>query len=369
MSTDPALDAQVASLRYVNDGVPGLRRLRAPGGGFRYVGPDGAPVRDLATRRRIRSLAIPPAWTEVWICPHPEGHIQAVGRDARGRKQYRYHPRWREVRDATKYARLFELAQRLPEIRRRVSRDLARPGLPREKVLATVVRLLQTSLIRVGNPEYVEANGSFGLTTLRARHVTVARGSLRFEFRGKGGKHHVVDVADRRLAAIVRRCQELPGHELFQYLDEVGQRRTVTSTDVNLYLREIAGQEFTAKDFRTWAGTVLAAATLRDGPPDAAVDPRRRVVQAMEVVARRLGNTVAICRRCYVHPGVIDAYLEGRLQRVMGRATRARPGLDPVETAVLPLLKAARNGPLPVRGRRPACPAARPSRQVSARAS
>ena len=257
----PCATAEEASLRYVSDDTPGLRRVRV-GRGFRYVAADGSPVRDFAIRRRIRALAIPPAWTDVWICAAPGGHIQAVGRDAKGRKQYRYHARWRETRDATKYARLALFAERLPAIRRRVDEDLGRPGLPREKILAAVVRLLELSLIRVGNDEYAAENGSFGLTTLRDRHVTVLGSSLRFEFRGKGGKPHVVDVADRRLARIVRQCQELPGHELFQYVDEDGQRHAIGSADVNAYLREIAGEEFTAKDFRTWAGTVLAASAL-----------------------------------------------------------------------------------------------------------
>jgi DNA topoisomerase-1 len=342
-ATGSVAAAEAAALRYVSDGAPGLRRFRS-GRGFRYRSADGSPVRDFATRRRIRALAIPPAWTDVWICPTSEGHIQAVGRDARGRKQYRYHPRWREVRDATKYARLLPFARQLSAIRRRVSEDLARPGLPREKVLATVVRLLETSLIRIGNAEYTAANGSFGLTTLRTRHVTVEGASLRFEFRGKGGKRHVVAVADRRLARIVRQCQELPGHELFQYVDDEGQRHTIGSADVNAYLREIAGEEFTAKDFRTWAGTVLAASSLRDEALGSALQSKRTVARAIETVAKRLGNTAAICRQCYVHPGVIDAYLDGRLRRVMQRAARRRvaAGLDPDESAILSLLRPSR---------------------------
>ena len=340
-TTDPVAAAQSAALRYVSDGAPGIRRLRA-GRGFTYRTANGASVRDFATRRRIQALAIPPAWTAVWICPAPEGHIQAVGRDARGRKQYRYHPRWRETRDATKYARLALFAARLPAIRRRVDEDLARPGLPREKVLATVVRLLETSLIRVGNAEYAAANGSFGLTTLRARHVTVQGSSLRFEFRGKGGKDHVVDVSDRRLARIVRQCQELPGHELFQYVDEAGARRTVGSGDVNGYLREVAGEEFTAKDFRTWAGTVLAARLLQEEGARSESQAKRVVAEAIRAVASRLGNTAAICRKCYVHPGVLDAYRAGRLARLGRRAPRRpRPsGLEPDEAAIMPLLRA-----------------------------
>jgi DNA topoisomerase-1 len=337
----PAATVERATLCYVTDDTPGIRRFRS-GRGFRYLTADKSPVKDLLTRQRIRALAIPPAWTEVWICSTSEGHIQAVGRDARGRKQYRYHPRWRETRDATKYARLAMFAERLPAIRRRVSEDLARPGLPREKILATVVRLLETSLIRVGNVEYAASNGSFGLTTLRNRHVTVEGSSLRFEFRGKGGKRHVVDVADRRLARIVRQCQDLPGHELFQYMDDDGRRHSIGSADVNAYLREIAGEEFTAKDFRTWAGTVLAASSLRNDDFDSQSRARRNVARAMKAVATRLGNTAAICRKCYVHPAVINAYLDGTLRRATERAVRRRPapGLDREEAAILPILRA-----------------------------
>jgi DNA topoisomerase-1 len=356
--------AEAASLRYVTDGGPGITRFSA-GGGFRYRAADGSPVRDLPTRRRIRALAIPPAWTEVWICPTPHGHVQAVGRDARGRKQYRYHSRWREVRDATKYGRLVQFAERLPALRRRVAEDLARPGLPREKVLATVVRLLETSLIRVGNAEYAAANGSFGLTTLRSRHVRVEGTSLRFEFRGKGGKRHVVDVADRRLARVVRQCQELPGHELFQYVDDDGQRHTIASGDVNAYLRETAGEEFTAKDFRTWAGTVLAARALTGKLSGSETEAKRNVVEAIRAVAGRLGNTAAICRKCYVHPGVVDAYLGGTLDRIVRRSGQVRPvtGLDADERAVLPLLRtcARREGRSATRAtRRAAFPARAP---------
>jgi DNA topoisomerase-1 len=340
---EPALAAKAASLHYVNDQAPGLRRRRA-GHGFRYVTSAGSPVRDLATRRRIRSLAIPPAWTDVWICPSADGHIQAVGRDRRGRKQYRYHPRWREIRDATKYARMSLFAARLPVIRRRVARDLARPGLSREKVLATVLRLLETSLIRVGNAEYAETNGSFGLTTLCTRHVTIEGASLRFEFRGKGGKRHVVDVADRQLARIVRQCQELPGHELFQYLDDDGQRHPIGSADVNAYLRDVSGEEFTAKDFRTWAGTVLTASFLRNAGSDSESNPKRSIARAIETVATRLGNTATICRKCYVHPGIVDAHLDGTLRRITTRAGPNRPGsgLAPEEAAIVPLLRARR---------------------------
>jgi DNA topoisomerase-1 len=337
--TDPVDSARSAGLRHVTDEGPGIRRRRT-GTGFAYTGPDGRPVRDLETRRRIRSLAVPPAWTDVWICPVPNGHLQASGRDARGRKQYRYHPRWRAARDETKYARTLAFAAALPRIRARVEADLARPGLPREKVLATVVRLLETTCIRVGNEEYARANGSFGLTTLRAQHVDVSGATLRFSFRGKGGKRHDVDVRDARLARIVRRCQELPGHELFQYVDADGQRQTIDSADVNTYLRAISGDDFTAKDFRTWSGTVLAALAL-DGFPvsTSRVASRRNAVRAIEQVARRLGNTPAICRRSYVHPAVMEAYAAGVTLSALGDPRRAAGGLEPAEAAVVALLE------------------------------
>jgi len=332
---DPGESADAAQLRYVSDARPGLQRLRR-GRPFRYVGADGEPVRDLPTLARIRSLAIPPAWTEVWICPVAHGHIQAVGRDARGRKQYRYHARWRAVRDEAKFDRVIEFGRALPAIRERVERDLALPGLPREKVLAGVVRLLETTLIRVGNVEYARENRSYGLTTLRARHVTVAGARLRFEFRGKGGKHHTVDVSDRRLASVVRRCQDLPGHELFQYLDEAGQRQAIDSADVNDYLRAIAGEEFTAKDFRTWGGTVLAALALAAPDPEG-TDARRRLTAAVVAVAARLGNTPAICRKCYIHPDVVTAHVDGSLE--LGSNGRESGGLTQEEAAVLRLLE------------------------------
>jgi DNA topoisomerase-1 len=342
--TDPVGAAEAAQLRYVSDDAPGIRRLRAIRG-FRYVGPDGTPVRDLETRRRIRALAIPPAWTDAWICPTPRGHIQAVGRDAKGRKQYRYHARWREVRDATKYTRMVLFGERLPRIRQRARQDLTRPGLPREKVLATVVGLLETTLIRVGNAEYARSNRSFGLTTLRSQHVRVEGSTLRFEFRGKGGKRHVVDVAERRLARIVKQCQELPGHELFQYVDETGQRQTIGSTEVNAYLREISGEDFTAKDFRTWAGTVLAAIALQEFQSfDSEAQAKRHVVQAIETVAKRLGNTPAICRKCYVHPAVIEAYLDGTMAPVLKERAEEElrdslTDLQPEEATLLAFLR------------------------------
>jgi DNA topoisomerase I len=342
--TDPVDSARVAGLRYVTDHAPGIRRRRA-GKGFVYVGADARRVVESDTLRRIRALAIPPAWREVWICPLAHGHLQAVGRDARGRKQYRYHPRWRVVRDQTKYTRMIGFGRALPRIRARVAQDLARPGLPREKVLAAVVRLLDTTFLRVGNEAYARDNGSFGLTTLRNRHVDVSGATVRFEFHGKGGKLVNADVADRRVARIIRTCQELPGQELFQYVDEDGTRQTLDSADVNAYVREIADDDFTAKDFRTWAGTVLAALALRDGERgDSNAHIKRRVVRAVEQVARQLGNTPAICRNSYVHPAVIEAYLDGQVVRPWPRRKRpprAEPstGLRPEEAALLALLE------------------------------
>jgi DNA topoisomerase I len=334
--------AAAAGLRYVSDASPGIRRLRH-GRGFRYVAPDGTTVRDPALRDRIRRLAIPPAWRDVWICLLAHGHLQASGRDSKGRKQYRYHARWRELRDEAKYGRMVAFARALGAIRERTERDLARPGLPREKVLATVVQLLEATLIRVGNEEYARHNGSYGLTTLRNSHVAVAGSTLRFRFRGKGGKEHVVGMRDRRLSRVVKRCQDLPGYELFQYLDEAGERRSIESADVNAYLREASGEDFTAKDFRTWAGTVLAAWALNGMEPvSAARHAKRNVVRAIESVAARLGNTPAICRKCYVHPAVIDAYLDGSLAPSLRRRgrTASEKGLRQEEVRVLGLLAA-----------------------------
>jgi len=290
-------------------------------------------------------LAIPPAWRDVWICPIAHGHLQATGIDAKGRKQYRYHPRWRAVRDETKYDRMRLFGRALPGIRARVERDLARSGLPREKILATIVRLLETTLIRVGNEEYARQNASFGLTTMQDRHVDISGATLTFEFRGKSGISHSIDLTDRRLAKIVKRSQDLPGYELFQYLDEQGTRRSVDSADVNAYLKEISGEEFTAKDFRTWAGTVLAARALQEFQTfDSQAQAKRNVVQAIEAVAKRLGNTKAVCRKCYVHPRVIDLYMDGSLlqtlkRRVKKELSQSLHGLPPEEAAVLALLQ------------------------------
>jgi DNA topoisomerase I len=306
-------------LRHSTDERPGISRRRS-GKGFAYRDPDGRPVRDRETLDRIRSLAIPPAWTDVWICPFSNGHLQATGRDARGRKQYRYHPRYRRRRDAAKFEKLLAFAAALPAIRRQVDADLARPALSREKVLAAVVRLLELTLIRVGNDEYARLNRSFGLTTLRDRHAKVRGSSVRFRFRGKSGREHEVGLRDPRLAAVVRRCRDLPGQELFQYLDEDGYPVDVRSDDVNDYLRQIA-PDVTAKDFRTWAGTVLAYRALRAlEQPATEGEARRNVVEAIRETAEHLGNTPAVCRSAYVHPVVVDAYLDGRLRGALVQA-------------------------------------------------
>jgi DNA topoisomerase-1 len=332
--------AATAGLRYALDEGAGITRARS-GRRFTYRDERGRTVRDAATLGRIRSLAIPPAWTDVWISPRANGHIQATGRDAKGRKQYRYHPRWRAVRDETKYQRLMSFARLLPRIRSRVDRDLARRALSRVQVIATVVRLLEATLIRVGNEEYARQNRSYGLTTMRDTHAVVSGERVSFRFRGKSGRDHVIDLRDRRLSRIVKRCQELPGQQLFQYLDDDGRRRSVESADVNAYLREAAGDDFTAKDFRTWAGTVLAAWALHELAPAGSKPVKRNVVRAIENVSARLGNTVAVCRKCYVHPAVVDAYLDGSLVETLdarlGAETR-RTGLPPAEARVLQLL-------------------------------
>jgi DNA topoisomerase I len=307
----PPESARAAGLRYVcDDRTPGIRRIGHSR--FRYVDARGRTVSDRETLQRIRSLAIPPAWSDVWICADPLGHLQATGRDARGRKQYRYHPRWREVRDEVKYGRLIAFAQALPNIRARTEADLRRTGLPREKVLATVVQLLEKTFIRVGNEEYAKQNGSVGLTTMRDQHAKVNGTSVRFEFRGKSGVRHAVDLEDKRLAKVVKACRDLPGYELFQYVDEDDARQVIDSADVNAYLREITGEDFTAKDFRTWAGTVLAAGQLAAAASfSTARQAKRNIVKAIEAVARRLGNTKAVCRKSYIHPAIFDAYLDG----------------------------------------------------------
>ncbi len=318
----PTQSAQLAGLRYVDpDSVAGLRRIRRGRKSFFYVDARARPVRNAATLERIRKLAIPPAWEDVWISPTADAHIQAVGRDARGRKQYRYHPGWREVRDATKYNKLIAFLDALPRIRAACDRDLRLRGLPRRKVLAAAVRILEQTHIRVGNEEYARQNRSYGLTTLRDRHVTVDGAELHFRFRGKAGKVREVGLRDQRLARVVRACSELPGHELFQYVDDDGELRAIDSGDVNEYIRATAGDEFTAKDFRTWAGTLLALRALREAAPcTQRTRANKQVIACIRTVACALGNTPSVCKRCYVHPAVLDAYLEGTLAEVRGRA-------------------------------------------------
>jgi DNA topoisomerase I len=341
LDADPVASAQAAGLRYVADTEPGIRRRRS-GRHFAYLGLDGKPIREPETLRRIRSLDIPPAWTDVWICPSPHGHLQATGRDAKGRKQYRYHPRWREVRDQTKYDRMIAFGEALPRIRARVAHDLELPGMPREKILAAVVRLLETTCIRVGNEEYARVNHSYGLTTLRNRHVDVSGATLRFHFRGKSGKRHDVGLHDRRLARIVKRCREIPGQHLFQYQDEIGECHAIGSGEVNDYLREIGGQELTAKEFRTWMGTLLAVRALRQiGVCECQTQARKNILQAINTVAECLGNTRAVCRKYYVHPTILDAYLEGSLPQPCPDPESAEPSRDlhPEEDALLAFLR------------------------------
>ncbi|GAB3773584.1 DNA topoisomerase IB [Ramlibacter monticola] len=336
---DPREAAESAGLVYVTDEDRGIRRERK-GDAFEYLRPGGERLRDEASLERIRKLAIPPAWTEVWICNRANGHLQATGRDARGRKQYRYHPQFREVRESTKYEHMLEFAQALPAIRGRLAEHMALRGLPREKVLATVVHLLETTLIRVGNDDYARENRSYGLTTLRNPHVKVEGSELRFQFKGKSGKTWRLQVKDRRIAKIVRACQDLPGQRLFQYLDEQGEVREVTSADVNAYLREVTGSDITAKDFRTWAGTVMAALALRECEAvDTKATQKKNIRQAIERVAERLGNTPTICRKCYVHPEVLNAYVEGNLLLEIGGRVDELAALKPEEAAVLALLQ------------------------------
>lgn len=322
------------------DTSPGITR-EAAGTSFRYRAPDGKIVKDPPTLGRIKHLAIPPAWTEVWICPLDNGHIQATGRDVRKRKQYRYHPEWQAVRDQSKYERMIAFGRALPRIRKRVARDLAQRGLGRTKVLAAVVRLLETTLIRIGNEEYARTNHSFGLSTMRDRHVKVAHGTIHFEFRGKSGKKHEIDLHDPRLAEIVRKAQDLPGQDLFQYLDEEGTPQKITSEDVNTYLREIAGEEFSAKDFRTWSGTVLAALALQQFETfDTKAQAKKNLVRAIEHVAERLGNTPAVCKKCYIHPVILESYLDGATVEMLKEKSETvlrkdLSSLNPEEAAVL----------------------------------
>ena len=344
VATESAEAAEEAGLNYVSDDRPGYTR-RANDGEFEYLDTEGKTIGDEQRLLRIKRLAIPPAWTDVWICPSPSGHIQATGRDTRGRKQYRYHDRWRELRDENKFGRLAAFAKALPNIRLRIAKDLKLPGLPRQKVLATVVRLLERTFIRIGNEEYARENKSFGLTTMQDRHVTVKGAQLRFRFRGKSGRQHEVDITDRRIAKIVSKCQELLGQDLFQYVADDGEVRDVTSQDVNEYLREITNENFTAKDFRTWAGTVLAAIALNaQGKFETKKQAKANVKTAICAVAELLGNTPAICRKCYVHPAIIEGYLSGRQIAGLGEAIKTADNINlrAVEEAVLKFLRLQR---------------------------
>ena len=343
--TETRQEVKAAHLRYVTDGQPGLRREGDAERGFHYSAADGSPITDETTLARIQSLGIPPAYSDVWISPHANGYLQATGHDAKGRKQYRYHSHWREVRDENKYERMMAFGDALPKIRARVERDLAKHGLPREKVLATVVRLLETTLIRVGNTQYARENAHYGLTTMQNEHVDVSKQAIHFHFVGKSGKEHKIDLKDKRLAAIVSRLRDLPGHEIFQYVGEGGARHPIDSSDVNAYLHEIAGEEFTAKDFRTWAGTVLASLALLDMEAfGTETQAKHNITAAIKTVSQRLGNTPAICRKCYVHPAVLESYLDGTLAQALSQSAAQETAADtlyalpPEEAAVLALL-------------------------------
>lgn len=333
---DAVKAAKSAGLVYVSDRMPGYRRIGTQKT-FRYLDTRGHVIRNAQILQRLRRLAIPPAWTQVWISPNPDGHLQAVGRDVRGRKQYRYHPQWRQSRDENKYGRMVAFGKALPNIRRRVAQDLREKQLTRNKVLATVVRLLETTFIRVGNEEYAKQNDSYGLTTLRDRHVHVRGSQVQFFFRGKSGVKHVIDIQNARLAKIVRQLRDLPGYELFQYYDEDGELRSLGSADVNQYLRETAGDDFTAKDFRTWAGTMLAAEALQRGEFSTSRQAQKIVKAAIAEVATRLGNTVAVCRKCYIHPSILSGYLEREFPS-HGSSRNVR-GLSAHESAVLSFLQ------------------------------
>jgi len=341
---EPEEAAKAAQLRYVSADRPGIRRRKA-GGGFEYLKPDGTAVTDAETLARIKSLAIPPAWTDVWICPAAHGHLQASGRDAKGRKQYRYHPRWRKVRDENKYERMALFGAALPRIRERVERDLSQARHNRERVLAIIVKLLETTFIRVGNEEYARANESFGLTTMQDRHVRIDGGKLLFRFRGKSGKNHRITLTNRRLARLVSHCRDLPGQDLFQYLDEEGEPRSIDSGDVNEYLREISGEEFTAKDFRTWAGTLLAARCLAQSASfESVAAGKSACVSAVAAVAEQLGNTAAICRKSYIHPLVLQAFQDEAtfaLWRERHKPNEDRKGISAEESALLRFLDVA----------------------------
>jgi DNA topoisomerase-1 len=341
---DPEHSAKEAGLTYTDPHRPGITRKRS-GKSFQYFSAKGKRIKDAQTISRINALVIPPAYHDVWINPNPRGHIQAMGKDDRGRTQYRYHPRWREVRDLSKYDHILVFAKALPRIRSKIRRDLKLDELPKEKVLATVVKLLETTLIRIGNDEYARDNKSYGLTTIHNKHVDVTGSKIHFEFRGKSGIEHVVDIQDKRLAKVIKKCQDLPEQDLFEYVNEDGSRHSISSSDVNEYLQLISGQDFTAKDFRTWAGTVLAATALQEFEAfDSETQAKKNVVSAIESVAKKLGNTRAVCRECYIHPVVLDTYLEGGLARSLRRSAaqklaRSSRSLHPQEAAVMAMLQ------------------------------
>ena len=331
--------AKAAGLRYTTDAIPGIRRVKRRKT-FAYIAADGTPITDRKEIARIKSLAVPPAYTDVWICPQTNGHLQATGRDARGRKQYRYHKRWREIRDETKFDRMIEFAKALPAIRAAVARDIAKPGMPREKILATLVSLLEETSIRVGNEEYARDNDSFGLTTLQEDHAEVKGSTVTFRFRGKSGKEHEIEVKDKRVARIVKASQDLPGQNLFEYLDDAGEAHPVHSEDVNDYLREISGGDFTAKDFRTWEATMSCALELAAAEVEDKGEAKTVVTEAIKRVAEKLGNTPAVCKKSYIHPGVIDEFLaNGAIELVQKEASRARHALSKHEVAVIDLVE------------------------------
>ena len=319
----PEIAALPPDLHYVDDTQPGIRRKRLRGK-FCYFDAVGERIKDADEIKRLNALAVPPAYTDVWICADPQGHLQATGRDARGRKQYRYHPRWREVRDGDKYSRLLAFGTALPKLRQHLEAQLALPGHSRDKVMATVISLLDTTLIRIGNSQYARENRSYGLTTLRTRHVAVNGSAIAFQFRGKSGVEHQITVKDRRLARVIKRCLELPGQDLFQYLDEEGQRHTVSSSDINTYLHSLTAGGFTAKDYRTWAGSSLALSALRELKWETASEAKQHVVEMVKAIARELGNTPAVCRKCYIHPAVLDAFLQGTLAELPRPRQRKR---------------------------------------------
>jgi DNA topoisomerase-1 len=321
---DPLVAAEQAGLEYTSDNTPGIKRV-AQGESFRYSYPDGKPVTDEPTLKRIASLVIPPAWTDVWICASPYGHLQAVGRDAKGRKQYRYHPAYRSQRDQTKYGRMLAFGAALPKIRERIDDDLKLPGLPKKKVLATVVQLLNRTGMRIGNDEYVKQNDSFGLTTLKDKHVKIDGGTMRFKFKGKSGQLQDIELEDPRLAKIVKRCRDIPGWELFQYVDDAGEKCRITSTDVNNYIKEITGEDFTAKDFRTWGGTGWAALVFEElGPAENATEAKKRMIEAIKSVSAKLGNRPATCKKYYVHPAILESYSDGSLFEALGSCSGDR---------------------------------------------